>query len=275
MDVGFDGAQGPTIEHFTGGGRDATRGDVDDGFGGIVESFKNGEKSFYSFGKARKFNGDLGDKRESAFGADKKSHEIVSGGIERGTADANEFARGENGFERQGVIGGDPVGERVRAAGIFGNVAANGASFLAGRVGCEMQAGMRDCGAEIGIDDAGLDRGTLIFDIYIENAIHMGKNGEDAAIAGERAAGKSGAGSAADDGRLVLIGKLHNALDMSGGAGEYDAGGTRDFNRAIVFVEQQFLGAVEDRGIAEKGFEIAEEFGFHAFGALGKNWLAR
>ena len=50
VNVGFDGAQRPAIEHFAGGGSDAARGDVRDGFGGVVERFENREQSFYGFG---------------------------------------------------------------------------------------------------------------------------------------------------------------------------------------------------------------------------------
>ncbi len=53
VDVGFDGAERPAVEHFAGGGSDAARGDVHDGFGGVVESFENREESFYGFGQLR------------------------------------------------------------------------------------------------------------------------------------------------------------------------------------------------------------------------------
>ncbi len=50
-------------------------------------------------------------------------------------ADANDFAVGKNEFESGDMIGGDAVGEGVRAAGVFGDVAADGAGFPTGRVG--------------------------------------------------------------------------------------------------------------------------------------------
>ena len=96
------------------------------------------------------------------------------------------------------MIGGDAVSERVRAAGIFRDVAADGAGFLAGRIGGEMQSGMGDGGAEVGIHDAGLHGGALVFDVNFEDAIHARENCEDAAFARERAAGEACAGAAAD-----------------------------------------------------------------------------
>ena len=62
------------------------------------------------------------------------------------------------------MIGGDAVGEGVRAAGVFGDVAADGAGFLAGGIGREVEAVVLDGAREVEIDDAGLDDGALIFD---------------------------------------------------------------------------------------------------------------
>ncbi|GAC1616513.1 MAG: hypothetical protein PVS2B2_10530 [Candidatus Acidiferrum sp.] len=60
---------------------------------------------------------------------------------------------------------------------------------------------------DIEIDDAGLDDGALIFEIEGENFVHARKSEHDATGTGERAAGKAGAGTAADDGKVVLGGE--------------------------------------------------------------------
>jgi hypothetical protein len=130
-----------------------------------------------------------------------------------------------------------------------------------------MQTRVRDGGAEIGIDDSGLDGRALIFDVDIEDAIHARKNGEDATVAGQRTAGKTSAGAPANERSLILIGELHDALHVRGGAREDDAGGARDFHGTVVFVKQQFFGTMQDGSIAEQRLKIAEEFGFHAPGA--------
>jgi len=43
-----------------------------------------------------------------------------------------------------------------------------------------------------------------------------------------------------------LVSELYDAEDIGGGAREDDAGGARDFDGTIVFVEHQLFGAVED-----------------------------
>ena len=97
------------------------------------------------------------------------------------------------------MVGGDAIGEGVWAAGILGNVSTKGAGFLAGRVGCKVQSGMCDSGRQIGIHDARLDNGALIFEVDFEDAIHAREKNDDAAVARERAAGKAGARAASDE----------------------------------------------------------------------------
>ncbi len=70
VDVVFDGAQRPAVEHFARSRSDTASGDVDDGVGGVVDGIEDGEKSFDGFGLARKFYGDFGDQCERAFRAD-------------------------------------------------------------------------------------------------------------------------------------------------------------------------------------------------------------
>ena len=101
VNVGFDGAKRPAVEHFARGRSDPARGDVDHGFGGVVQSFKNSQERLHGLGKTRELNGDFGNQRKSAFRADKKTHQIVTGGIECQISDPNEFAGGKNGFEGQ------------------------------------------------------------------------------------------------------------------------------------------------------------------------------
>ena len=161
------------------------------------------------------------------------------------------------------MIGGDAVGQRVRAAGIFRYVAADGAGFLAGRIGREMQAGVRDGDAEVGIHHAGLHRGALVLDVNFQDAIHARKNYENAALARERSAGKAGAGAAADDRRLVLVGEFDDGDDVFGVAREDHAIGARDFDRAVVFVEQQLLGPMQHGVGAEGSFQFVEKSRVH------------
>ena len=237
MDVGFDGADGPAVHHFAGGRRDAARGNFDDRFGGVVDGIESGEQGLDGFRQARELDGDFRDQAEGALRADEKAREIVAGRVESRTSEMDDLAGGQHDFESQHVIGGDAVGQRVRAAGIFGYVAADGAGFLAGRVRRKMQAEMFDGQAEIGVHDAGLDASALVRGIDLENFVHASEGDDDAAAAGERSAGKAGAGAASDKRHIVAVRNFYDFDDLRGGARKDDAIGPRELDRAVIFVE--------------------------------------
>ena len=67
--------------------------------------------------------------------AGEQAGEIVAGQIGLLAAGLDDGAIGQHQFEAEHVIGGDAVGQRVRAAGVFGDIAADGAGALAGGVG--------------------------------------------------------------------------------------------------------------------------------------------
>jgi hypothetical protein len=263
VDVIFDGAESPAIEHFAGGGSDGAGGDVGDRFGGIIDGIEYGEKCFHGFGLARKLYGDFGDQGERAFRADEEAGEIVTGRVAVFASDANDFAIGEDEFEGGDMIGGDAVGEGVRAAGVFGDVAADGAGFPTGRIGGEVETVRFGGAGELVIDDARLDDGALIFDVEFENAIHAREDEHHAAGAGERAAGKSRAGAAANDGEMVLCGEFDDARDMIRCCWKNDDVGTAFFNGAVVLEKKKILGPVKNGRRAEKFLEFANEARVH------------
>jgi hypothetical protein len=263
VDIVFDGAQRPAVEHFARGGSDGASGDVDYSVGGIVDGFENGEKRFHRFGLARKFYGDFGDQGERAFRADEKAGEIIAVRVAVFAADANDFAAGKDELKLGDVIGGDAVGEGVRAAGVFGDVAADGAGFPTGRIGGEIKTVRFGGAGEFVIDDAGLDDGALVFDVEFENAIHARKDEHHAAGAGERAAGKPRAGAAPDHGDVVLCGELYDARNVFGGIGKNDEVRTAFFDGAVVLIEKKILGPVKNGRGAEKFFEFANEARVH------------
>ena len=157
------------------------------------------------------------------------------------------------------MIGRDAIGESVRAAGIFGNVAANGAGLLARGIRSKIETIRPGGECEIEIDDTRLDDRALIFGIEFKNAVHARENNHDTACSGERAAGKAGACAAANNGDVVLCGELYDLRDLSRGGREDNDIRAPFFNRAVVLVEKNILRLKEDGGRAEKLFQFANE----------------
>ena len=148
----------------------------------------------------------------------------------------NTEPSGKTIFKTENVIHRDAIGQSVRASGIFGNISADGAGFLAGRIGRVVKTEMFDGASDIEIYDAGLDDGAAIFGVNFKNAIHARKNREDAALAGERAAGESCASAAADEGNLVSRSGADDGGDIVARAREDHALWARLLDRAIVFI---------------------------------------
>jgi hypothetical protein len=259
VDVVLDDAEGPAIEHFASGGRDAPRGDVGDGFAGVVYSFEDREKRLDRFGLAGEFDGDFGNESKRAFGADQEAGEIVRAGVALFAADADDFTIGEDEFERGDVIRGDALSESVRAAGVFGNVSADGGRFLARRIGSEIEAGLFNGTGDVEIDYTGLNDGALIVEIEFEDTVHAGEHEHDSAGAGECATGETGSRASAKDGHVVLIGEADDFGNFGGCGRESDKVGPAFFDRSIVFVEDEVFGTGEDGVFAEKSLKCASE----------------
>ena len=77
------------------------------------------------------------------------------------------------------VVGGDPVLEAVRAAGVHGDVAADGAGELARRIGGIEEAAMGDSIGDVDVGDAGLNPRAAVFIVDVEDAIEAGEAEHD------------------------------------------------------------------------------------------------
>ena len=163
-------------------------------------------------------------------------------------ADAHNLTAGKDKLESGDMIGGDAVSERVRAASVFGNVAADGAGFPTGRIGSEVQAVRLGGEREVMIHHAGLNYGAMILGVNFENAIHARENHHHAAGAGERAAGKARTGAPADNGQIVFGGELDDAGDVFRGGWENDHVGTALFDGAVIFIEEKIFRLIKNRG---------------------------
>src|SRR6266478_1156773 len=272
VDVVLDGAERPAIEHFAGRGSDGTGGDVHDGLRGIIDRIENSKERLHGFRLARELDGDFRDEGEGAFGANKQASEVITGRVAVFAADADDFAIRKDEFECGDMIGGDAVRKGVRAAGIFGDVAADGAGLPTGRIGSKVKA-MRFGGAsEFKVDDAGLHDGALIFGVDFQDAVHAREDEHHAAGAGERAAGEAGAGAAADDRNFVFGGEFHALRDVLGGCGKNDDVGKTFFDGAVVFVEKEIFQLVKNGVFAKKLGQLMKEAGIHGSGNRWRTW---
>ncbi len=251
MDVILDRANRPAVHHFARGRRDAARGNLDNGLRCVIHGFVDREQRFRRLRQPRELYSNFGDKRESPLGTNEKPGEIVAGRIKRGAAKMNELAARQYNLEREYMIRRHTISQRVRPAGILGDIAADRASLLARRIGREMQPKMLNGKAQIRIHQAGLHTRALIFRIHFENAIHSRERSDDPAAPRDRTAGEPSAGASAHQRRFVLLGQPHDPDHVRRRARKHDAIRPRHLDRPIVFVEQQIFRLIE-HGVAAK-----------------------
>ena len=130
----FHHAQHHPIEHFHSHRRDGARGDFGHRASGVLVGFVYRQSGLDGFRLAHQARGYPRDQRHGALRPGQQARQIVSRQVELGAAGLHHRAIGQHHFEPQHVVGGDPVRQGVRSAGVFGDVAADGAGALAGRV---------------------------------------------------------------------------------------------------------------------------------------------
>ena len=150
----------------------------------------------------------LRDDAEGPFGADDDAGQIVAGIVLRRAAGAHDPAIGQHQFDAEDVIDGDAVFERVRPAGVGGDVAADGAGPLARRIRGEMVAVRLQVIGQPEIDDARFDDGVAIAIVDFEDPLHPRQGDHDAAADRQTAAGQAGAGAARQERHVQFVADL-------------------------------------------------------------------
>jgi hypothetical protein len=121
--------------------------------------------------------------------------------------------------------GGDAVFEGVGAAGVFGDVAAEGGDGLAAGIGGEVETVGLDGFGEFDVRDAGLGEEPAVGEVNFEDLGKSLGTENDAAESRHCASGEAGSGSARGEGDFVFEAPADDGLDFGGGFGEDDGGG--------------------------------------------------
>ncbi len=100
--------------------------------------------------------------------------------VERGAAEFDDVAVGEDDLHPGDVVDGEAVLEAVGAAGVLGDVAADRADLLARGVGRVEEACARDGARHVEVRDTRLDDHPLPVDVDLEHAVHPRERDDDA-----------------------------------------------------------------------------------------------
>ena len=131
-------------------------------------------------------------------------------------AQGDDLAARQHEFDAQQIVGGEAIFQAMQPAGVFRDIAADGAGDLAGRIGRIIKAFAFDRAGDGGIGDARLQGDAAIFVIDLEDAAHPPHADQDAVGARQRAAGERGARAARHDRHARLGGIAQNGGNLFG-----------------------------------------------------------
>ena len=140
------------------------------------------------------------------------------------------------------MVGGNAVFERVWAAAVFGDVAAEGADGLAAGVRGEVEAEVCHSLTDCEVRAAGLCKKKAVLCIYLQDLAHSCGCYYDATSHWEGASAQAGAGSARGEGDVVLVADADDCSDFFGGFREDDVVGVLAMDGVGVAVVRAFGG---------------------------------
>ena len=148
---------------------------------------------------------------ERPFAADEEPGQIVAGRVVGRSAEFDDRTVGQHDLDAQHVVDRHAVFERVRPAGVRGDVAADRAGPLARRIGSVVIAGPLELLREVHVDQARLDDGVAIAEIDLENPLHPRERDHHAAADGQAPAGQARAGTARHERDVELVARLRRS----------------------------------------------------------------
>ena len=173
-----------------------------------------GQHGAIGLGTGNQPDRDLERDAEQALRADEQAGQIGPGLLHAVAAQPHHFAVGQHDLEAEHVVGGHPVAEAVGAAGVEGDVAADGAHRLARRVGRVVEAVRLAGGRDVEVDHAGLDDGDPVERVDPQDAVHPVEGDHDALLDRHRAARQAGARPAGHEGHAGGMTETHGLHDF-------------------------------------------------------------
>ena len=115
-----------------------------------------------------------GGDAKGSLGTNEGTPQIIAGCFAGAAPQAHDGAVFQHHFKAQHMIGGHAVSQAVGASSILGDVPADAACPLAGRVGSVAHAVLPDPVVEVEVDDCRLHRGQPVLPVYLQDTVHAG-----------------------------------------------------------------------------------------------------
>ena len=145
------------------------------------------------------------------------------------------------------------------AAGVFGNVAAQAARPLAGRVGGVPEAEPADVGVQVQVYYAGLHRCGAVLSGHLQDSVHAGEGDLDASRRRNGASAEACGRAATYHRHPLSIGQGQHTADLLGGGGQAHCCRQPSGNGTVVFVDQQVFGVRDYVPLTGDGLQLLDK----------------
>ncbi|VTR67083.1 hypothetical protein DESC_580126 [Desulfosarcina cetonica] len=245
------------VHQLQGHGQDTRADDVRHGGRRGVQVVVDRQDRACGLGQWHHAQGDLGDDSEGAFRAAEKARQAVAGHVlDVAAAEADHLARGQDHFQAEHIIDGDPVFEAARAAGVLGHVAADGRDHETARVGWIEKPFLGQTGLQVPVDHAGLNDAVAVRGVDRDDAVHAREGEHDALSGRDRRAADAGAGAARRDRDAFAVGDGHDGRHLGGSFGQDHRLGHGLLHEGVVGVGQKCLRGIDIASGAHDGLEF-------------------
>ena len=262
MDEVFGGTDRQVVHHLQAAGDDTGRDDVTHGAAGLFHRVEGRQQHLGHLRLGQQLDRHLGDDAKHALGAGEQRQQVETRCIQGIAAEGHELAFDGEDVDLEQVMHGQAVLQAVHATGIFGDVAADGAGDLRGRVGGVIQVEGRGGLGDRQVAHAGLHAGEAAFAVDLENLVEARHHQQDALLQRQCAAGQTGTGAARHHRYATGMAELEQLLHLLDALWQYHQHGCGAIGgEAIALVRLEVFLGMQDVKVGQALAQLGQQGG--------------
>ena len=217
MDEILRGVDRRAVHHLHAARNDAGADDVGDALAGLLAGGEADQQRARRFRLLQDAHGDFGDDAEQPLRAGHDAEQVIALAVEMRAAEPHDRAVHQHHLDAEHIVGGQPVFQAMHAAGILGDIAADRAGDLRGRIGRVVEAVLLDRVGDAEIGDARLRNDDAVWIVDRQDAVEAAHDQQHGILERQRAAGQRSAGAARHDADVALVAIFQDARDLRHG----------------------------------------------------------
>ena len=249
-----DGMDAAPIHDFHARRQHPSGGDQTNGLPGRFHRGKVRQQHSHAGGLTQQTQGDGRRNPQGSLAADEDAAQVQFGGLRHPRAQGGDAAIGQNDLHGEDVVARHAVLQAVHPAGVFGDVAADAAGHLAGRIRRVIKAIPRHRAGDPAVDHPGFNRDALVRQVNGDDPAHATGGDHQGGLLRQGPAGEARSTPAGNKRNLKLVAQPHHRGHLIGGLRQDHQGGLMAMQRqSVAVVGQQLLTLGHHRARGEQG----------------------